>query len=64
MTRKDYKLIADALNRAYDDVQCQCCDHSVMMASAVGHIAEALACDNERFDRERFEKTAWGKLNK
>lgn len=61
MTRKDYQLIADALRHARPLAPPST---SILRAahytldSAARHLAEALALDNPRFDRERFLKAA------
>jgi hypothetical protein len=61
MTRKDYGLIAAALN---DTLLINCPTHEYLNGakaatiSAITHIADALSRDNPRFDRERFLKAA------
>ncbi len=49
MTRKDYVLIAAALNS---------CAQGADKSTVVYQLADALARDNPRFDRERFLKAA------
>ena len=63
MTRKDYVLIAAALTQAKLDILGKEPPeaHSDLLDGrdyAVEHIADALARDNPRFDRERFLKAA------
>lgn len=62
MTRKDYVLIAAALFTARMQVRDfdSTCRVAVLRAfdSAAHELADALAQDNERFDRERFLKAA------
>lgn len=53
MTRKDYQLIADAIRRASDAP-----GYAERNAFVAHEIADALALDNPRFDRERFLKAA------
>lgn len=58
MTRKDYVLIAAALQRAqaashYRETQEAMLE---MHAACVHGVADALALDNPRFDTERFLK--------
>lgn len=49
MTRKDYKLIADAVNEAR-----MLAEHPDSVQLAAQTLATALAKDNPRFDMERF----------
>lgn len=61
MTRKDYVLLADALNRAARNLTAAgLTDHSAhtCWCECAATIADALAEDNPRFDRERFLKAA------
>lgn len=51
MTRKDYILIADAINKAPVDASQDRQRNTVARS-----IADALATDNPRFDRARFLK--------
>ncbi len=61
MTRKDYVLIAAALR---DTLLIDCPTESYLQGakaahvSAVTRLADSLARDNPRFDRERFLKAA------
>jgi hypothetical protein len=49
MTRKDYRLIAEALRRSpYRK------DSFFQWEATVGSIADAMAKDNPRFDRRKF----------
>ena len=61
MTRKDYELIAEALNRAYRPAGLVGAQYGVMLAAH--RIADALAATNPRFDRERFIFAAIGETN-
>jgi hypothetical protein len=56
MTRKDYVLIAAALARPIDafDTPLETHAASCAWAQACDNVADALAKDNSRFDRERF----------
>jgi predicted secreted Zn-dependent protease len=56
MTRKDYILIAAALKaaRKYDE----CPADQAVCDNVAQELANALARDNPRFDRERFLKAA------
>lgn len=56
MTRKDYILIAEALRYGRIDAYSQ--DQRDQHEVDAAHIADALARDNPRFDRERFLKAA------
>jgi hypothetical protein len=61
MTRKDYILIAAALKEAAADILNKECPVQDLLDGkdyAAEHIADALARDNPRFDRERFLKAA------
>lgn len=64
MTRKDYIRLADAL-RGSCPVSSSGTPEEVRLARAAQHradikaIADALAGDNGRFDRERFYRAAW-----
>ncbi len=55
MTRKDYVLIAAALNTARVQVQDTPAE---MHGTCARFIADELARDNPRFDRSRFLKAA------
>jgi hypothetical protein len=55
MTRKDYILIAEALKRAWN-TEAESAFPGVQAAAR--NLAESLARDNPRFDRERFLKAA------
>ncbi len=55
MTRKDYVLIAEALKKARPTPSDYNSAH-VQFRADVTLIADALANDNPRFDRERFLK--------
>jgi hypothetical protein len=61
MTRKDYILIAAAL-RDVMLIDCQSAEYlngvRAAHASAAQRLADVLARDNPRFDRERFLKAA------
>ena len=50
MTRKDYVLLAEALNRS----EAPYADGEMVRRSVAECIADALARDNPRFDRHRF----------
>lgn len=53
MTKKDYELIARALKRAHENVNGgQTVEDGAKLAAE--YLADALAQDNPRFDRERF----------
>lgn len=52
MTRKDYVLIAAAIAKMPDFASSL----RTAKASAAASLADALASDNARFDRERFLK--------
>lgn len=55
MTRKDYKIIAAALNRAaLDDTV----DRRAL-ERVIAELASALKSDNARFDRERFRAAVY-----
>lgn len=54
MTRKDYVLIATALRSLHDDTDNG--SQLVCMDDVLATIADALATDNPRFNRERFLK--------
>ena len=64
MTRKDYRLIAKAIAEAKDmEIACKNERKGVpAVKSTARTIASYLACDNPRFDRERF-LTACGVYN-
>jgi hypothetical protein len=55
MTRKDYKLIAEVLNRAtknWEEFQEE--NPSVVIAGISAMLATQLAQENPRFDRSKF----------
>jgi hypothetical protein len=58
MTRKDYILLADALNLAYKLAADRPMPHAGVLMDCVESVAEfiatALASDNVRFNREHF----------
>ena len=58
MTRKDYILIAAALKESRSHIASPNASlrdaRSETLDVTVGRLAEALASDNPRFDRERF----------
>jgi hypothetical protein len=58
MTRKDYVLLAEALNAAFSRSTADKADKADGIARAAIELADALAADNPRFDRERFLKAA------
>jgi hypothetical protein len=58
MTRKDYILIAAALKAAADYTKRFPDQPADTFVTAVHTLADALARDNPRFDRERFLKAA------
>ena len=64
MTRKDYILIAEAIAGTTLPVSLTDDRHNLMMRAVTRTIAESvadgLAGDNPRFDRERFLKAALG----
>ncbi len=55
MTRKDYVLIADALNAACPDTRRLVREYNGWRVTVCA-LANALARDNARFDQERFLK--------
>jgi hypothetical protein len=58
MTKKDYKLIALALKQArYENDVTQ--DYNNAINKAVSYIADTLAADNDRFDRDRFVEATY-----
>lgn len=54
MTRKDYKLIGDALKQAGESYFYQSDSLSNAYWETILCISEALQEDNERFNREKF----------
>ena len=52
MSRKDYVLLAGALNQAL--TVSNSTQEACGIALATGHIMDALASDNPRFDRGQF----------
>lgn len=58
MTRKDYILIANALAKAGIEVTSQ--EQAAIFEGIVDQLAEALALDNSRFDRAKFNQAATG----
>lgn len=56
MTRKDYILIAEALKEARAEALALRAGAGVGVTIAAVRLADALARDNPRFDRERFLK--------
>lgn len=59
MTRKDYKLIAEAIKIALDSIGCGDSQEEFnVWHSAIGSVAHGIAMsfaeDNPRFDQERF----------
>jgi hypothetical protein len=61
MTRKDYVLIARALNRAYTDLSIETDSgmaHAVMLAAK--HVGADLAYENPAFDLARFLRVVRG----
>lgn len=61
MTRKDYELIAEALDHVYRQTELAEAQYGVKLAAH--RIADALASTNPRFDRERFIFAAIGETN-
>lgn len=55
MTRKDYIALAEALHEAHEESGL-----STGWALTVDKIANVLAADNPRFDRERFVRACQG----
>lgn len=53
MTRKDYELVAQALNST-QLAEVFSLPHFQQWTADVEAVADALAADNDRFDRERF----------
>jgi hypothetical protein len=53
VTRKDYVLIADTLANLMSDFN-NCGDDSVSLSLVAEELADTLAKDNPRFDRDRF----------
>ena len=51
MTRKDYVLLANAIAKGIDDANGA---NGLTAYAIIERIADALASDNPRFDRERF----------
>jgi hypothetical protein len=63
MTRKDYVLLADALRRARRDnvpgqPRMDLSNHNRGVDWCARGIADTLAADNPRFDRQRFLRAA------
>lgn len=58
MTRKDYVLLADALRRGTANKSTGVLSYRDGVEDAALSIADALARDNPRFDRERFLRDA------
>ncbi len=54
MTRKDYELIAAAINEAAVIARAHAGKEPLAVRSTAHKIAGALAKDNARFDQERF----------
>ena len=52
MTRKDYIKLADALLSAHNETRTQETRETVELTAS--YIADVLARDNPRFDRQRF----------
>ncbi len=52
MTRKDYVIIAGALRRALLESGPGACADGVVLAAE--NVADVLAADNPRFDRDKF----------
>jgi hypothetical protein len=66
VTRKDYKVLADALGKAWADSlrlpsvnPGEMSDVEIAIGSAVHEVALALASDNSRFDVARFVDAVW-----
>lgn len=67
MTRKDYVMLAAALNTARADIiskEPAICRRDMLdgVSYAVDWIADALAQDNRRFDKRRFKEAAEGRV--
>lgn len=56
MSRKDYELIARAFASAGSSMDSRVANQVVLFAATV--VADALATDNPRFDRDRFLKAS------
>jgi hypothetical protein len=54
MTRKDYELLANAINNEYRRVQTN--DGKTVIQNVIAEIGEALEKDSERFDCYKFEQ--------
>jgi hypothetical protein len=54
MTRKDYCAIAGAINRAQTHDEWEGGDIPWAIWLTAEYVADALAADNPRFDRQRF----------
>ena len=52
MSKKDYVLIADAINEGW--LSCESGDNKCGAFRVVNKIVEALKSDNDRFDARRF----------
>ena len=53
MTKKDYELIAETINRLRVDFD-NCGDDTISLALVVDELADALEGTNPRFNRARF----------
>lgn len=53
MTRKDYQLIAGAMNREYTDSRRSEAEKAAILATAYT-LASSLSWDNQAFDTNRF----------
>ena len=63
MSRKDYEAIAAAIREEYDAWAAEGDSGTAgttALATAAENIADALAADNPRFDREKFLNAALG----
>lgn len=58
MTRKDYVLIADALKLRDKGQPVYAAQDMIGATAAIYRLADALARDNPKFDRDRFLKAS------
>jgi hypothetical protein len=54
MTRKDYVMIAEAIRDAKEGAKADPIKQTLLVAD---YIADGLATDNPKFDRDRFMRT-------
>ena len=56
MTRKDYILIADVLNKQFKNEHKSATD---LAASIMDKLMDAFEADNKQFDASKFEHAVW-----